>query len=211
MKINEIFCSIQGESSYTGFPCVFIRLTECNLRCSWCDTQYAFYEGTELPVEKIMENVRNYHCKLVEITGGEPLLQEEVYTLIQSLLKEEYTVLIETSGSIRLDKIDPRAIKIMDIKCPNSLMAHRMDFSNFDLLKKSDEVKFVILDRTDYEYAKDIVKNYNLSERANVLFSPVHGIMSLKNLAKWILEDHINVRLQFQLQKYIWDPETRGV
>lgn len=211
MKINEIFCSIQGESSYTGFPCVFIRLTECNLRCSWCDTQYAFYEGTELPVEKIMENVRNYNCKLVEITGGEPLLQEEVYTLIQSLLKEEYTVLIETSGSIRLDKIDPRAIKIMDIKCPNSLMAHRMDFSNFDLLKKSDEVKFVILDRIDYEYAKDIVKNYNLSERANVLFSPVHGIMSLKNLAKWILEDHINVRLQFQLQKYIWDPETRGV
>jgi 7-carboxy-7-deazaguanine synthase len=211
MKINEIFKSIQGESTFAGQPCVFIRTTGCNLRCRWCDTAYAFYEGVETDLDSILRRVREYQCNLIELTGGEPLLQEETPFLIKKLLDEGYRVLVETSGSLDVGVLDPRAVVIMDLKCPGSDMTHTMRWENLFKLKPKDEIKFVIANRTDYLWAKNILERHGLADRHPVLFAPVFGEMEPRELAAWILEDRLKVQLQLQLHKYIWEPETRGV
>ena len=211
MKINEIFKSIQGESSSAGIPTIFIRLTGCNLRCKWCDTKYAYDEGVDLTVDEVIDRVNALGLSLVQITGGEPLLQDDVYRLMDSLLDNGYNVSLETNGSIDLSKVDKRVIKIVDIKCPGSGESDRMDFRNFNYLTKSDEIKFVIKDRDDYNWAKEIIERFNLSEKCNILFSPVFGEIEPRELAEWILEDNLNVRFQIQLHKLIWHPEMRGV
>jgi len=211
MIINEIFKSIQGESTHMGRPCVFIRTTGCNLRCSWCDTEYAFHEGTEMSVEEIRGKVEEYDCTLVELTGGEPLLQPEVYRLIGLLLDEGREVLVETSGSLPIEELDPRAVVIMDIKCPGSGMARSMCWENIDHLRPRDEVKFVIADQDDYLFAKETCLVFRLFQRCPVLFAPAFGKLSPRSLAEWILQDSLPVRLQIQLHKYIWDPSMRGV
>jgi 7-carboxy-7-deazaguanine synthase len=211
MRITEIFFSIQGESSYAGLPCVFVRLTGCPLRCGWCDTAYAFYGGTERSLESVLSEVEQYDCRLVEITGGEPLAQSEVHPLITALADRGYTVLIETSGAIDIAPVDRRAILIMDLKCPGSGMEDRNRWSNIPLLKARDEVKFVIRDRADYDWAVTIVERYNLSDRQRILFSPVFGELEPQHLAEWMLSDRVPVRFQLQLHKLIWDPAARGV
>ncbi len=211
MKINEIFKSIQGESSYAGLPCVFIRTTACNLRCGWCDTAYAFHEGEEQAMASILETVRRLGCRYVEVTGGEPLLQEEVYPLIRALLDEHYHVLVETGGSLPIDRLDPRVTVIMDIKCPGSGMSQTVCWENVRHLKAGDEVKFVIADRADYTWAREVLAQYPTLQERCVLFSPVFGKMPPQALAEWILEDDLPVRMQLQMHKYIWDPTLRGV
>jgi 7-carboxy-7-deazaguanine synthase len=211
MKINEIYKSIQGESTYAGRPCVFIRTTGCNLRCEWCDTPHAFEEGREMTVETILARVESFDCRLVELTGGEPLLQKEAPWLVTKLLDRGHTVLIETSGSLDIRPIDPRAVLVMDIKCPGSGMSGAMRWDNLSALKPSDQVKFVIKDRADYEWAVEILARYPFLNQRAVLFSPVFGVMDPRLLADWILEDGRSVHLQLQLHKYIWHPEARGV
>jgi len=211
MRITEIFFSIQGESSYAGLACVFVRLTGCPLRCHWCDTAYAFYGGTEQSLEDILSEVEQYDCRLVEITGGEPLAQAEVHRLITALADRGYTVLIETSGAMDIAPVDRRAILIMDLKCPGSGMEDRNRWSNIALLKAQDEVKFVLRDRADYDWAVTTVARYNLNDRQRILFSPVFGELEPQLLAEWILTDRLPVRFQLQLHKAIWDPAARGV
>ena len=211
LQVNEIFYSVQGESTFTGRPCVFVRLTGCNLRCRWCDTAYAFYEGGMLTVEQVLERVRAYKCPLVEITGGEPLLQDEVHSLIDRLLLEGYEVLIETGGSLDVGRLDPRVIKILDLKPPGSGMEHRNNLDNLRYLDQKDQVKFVVADRRDYEWAKQMMAEHALAEKAQVLLSPVFGELHPRELAEWILADRLPVRLQIQLHKYLWDPDQRGV
>jgi 7-carboxy-7-deazaguanine synthase len=209
--INEIFFSIQGESMRSGLPCIFVRLTSCDLRCTWCDTEYAFNEGKEMNIDLILKKVEEYKCRLVEITGGEPLLQANVHLLMKRLCNENYDVLIETGGHRDISKIDPRVKRIMDIKCPGSLMEKRNRWENIDALTARDEVKFVINDETDYSWAKEIMRKYNLTERCRVLISPVFGKIENRILAEWILRDRLHVQFQLQIHKYIWDPKTRGV
>lgn len=211
MKICEIFTSIQGESSYAGLPCTFIRLTGCNLRCAYCDTTYSYAEGSERSTEEIMSVVRDSGAKLVEITGGEPLLQEDVYPLIAILLDSGYTVLVETNGSMSIRKIDRRVVRILDIKTPGSGMSGEMDFSNLAHLTHSDEIKFVLTGRADYEWAKEIMSNYALGEKCHILLSPAFGNLSPEQLAGWILEDRLDVRLNLQLHTYIFGPGRKGV
>jgi len=211
MKINEIFKSIQGESSFAGIPTVFVRLTGCNLRCQWCDTKYAYDEGVDLTVDEVIGRVNAFGLQFAQITGGEPLLQEEVYELMDRLLNMDYNVSFETNGSINLSSVDERVVKIIDIKCPSSGESDRMDFGNINYLTKSDEIKFVIKDRDDYNWAKEIIDRYNLIKRCNILISPVYGEIEPRQLAEWILEDNLNVRLQIQLHKLLWRPEMRGV
>ena len=212
LTINEIFHSIQGESTHAGRPCVFVRLTACDLRCSWCDTPYAFHEGHKLPVEEVVDRVTRYGCSLVEITGGEPLLQRDVYPLMQELVGRGHTVLIETGGHLSIAQVPPSVIRIVDVKCPGSGESHRNHWENLDRLTARDEVKFVIKDKADYEYANDVVSRHRLIGCvAAVLFSPVHGVLDPKELAAWILEDRLGVRLQLQAHKYIWGADTRGV
>ena len=212
LTVNEIFHSIQGESTHAGRPCVFVRLTACDLRCSWCDTPYAFHEGSKVDVDDVVRRVKAYGCPVVEITGGEPLLQKDVYPLMQRLLDEGLKVLIETGGHISIADVPDGVVRIIDVKCPGSGEAHRVDWSNLDRLRPSDEVKFVLRDRADYEYARGVVATHRLVERtAAVLFSPVHGVLEPRLLAEWILADRLAVRLQLQAHKYIWDPATRGV
>ncbi len=212
MKVCEIFVSIQGESSYAGLPCVFIRMTGCNLRCSYCDTRYAYEEGFEISEDEVIENVKRYGIKLVEITGGEPLLQSsEVLPLINRLIEDKFKVLIETNGSLSIKNINSKAVIIMDIKTPASRMHEKMLLSNFDYLKIDDEVKFVILDRNDYEWAKEVSFSYNLFNKCKILLSPSYGILSPKLLSQWIIEDSLPVRLNIQLHKYIFGDECRGV
>ncbi|MDO9528682.1 MAG: radical SAM protein [Syntrophales bacterium] len=213
LKINEIFYGIQGESSYAGRPCVFVRLTGCNLRCSYCDTQYAYSEGEEMQIDEIIGRVSSYRCSLVEVTGGEPLIQEETPNLIHRLLEEGFEVLLETNGSRDISKIDGRCIRIIDIKCPSSGEEKRSDPENLKRLREKDEIKFVIGDRTDYEYAKNILDTINLDSpvKNTIHFSNVFGQMHPRTLAQWILEDNLNVRLHVQLHKFIWGPEQRGV
>lgn len=211
LQVTEIFYSIQGESSFVGRPCVFVRLTGCPLRCHWCDTEYSFFGGTGMPLEEIVDRVASFGCSLVEVTGGEPLHQPEALSLIKNLQKEKFTVLVETSGAVDIAAVDPEAHVIMDIKCPGSGMADRMIWKNVDLLKGKDEAKFVLHDREDYEWAKSIVAEYDLTQRCSVLFGPVFGKLDLRQLSEWILADKLPVRLQVQLHKYIWDPDTRGV
>lgn len=212
LTINEIFHSIQGESSHTGRPCVFVRLTACDLRCSWCDTPYAFTEGTKMSVEAVVSQVAQYGCGLVEITGGEPLLQRDVYPLMQQLLDAGRTVMLETGGHVSIKDVPSGVIRIVDVKCPGSGESARMHWENLELLTPQDEVKFVLRDRTDYEYARDVLVRHGLAARtAAVLFSPVHDVLPAKDLARWILEDRLAVRLQLQAHKFIWSADTRGV
>jgi len=211
MKINEIFYSIQGESSNAGLPCVFVILTYCNLRCVYCDTEYAFYEGKEMSIDEIIDDVKKYNCKLVEITGGEPLVQKDVHILMTNLCDLGYNVMIETGGSLPIEQIDNRVKKIMDLKTPYSKMEHKNRYENINYLKSSDEVKFVIGNREDYEWSKNIIEKYKLNNRFTILMSPVFSEMENIELAEWILQDKLNVRFQVQLHKYIWHPETRGV
>ena len=212
LTVNEIFHSIQGESTHAGRPCVFVRLTACDLRCSWCDTPYAFHEGRKMSIDEVLEAVERFGCDLVELTGGEPLLQKDVYPLMERLLAGGRTVLVETGGHISLEKIPPGVHTIMDVKCPGSGEAHRTDWSNIGRLGAGDEVKFVIRDRADYEYARGVLREHGLERRAGtVLFSPVHGVLDPRHLSEWVLEDRLPVRVQLQVHKYIWAPETRGV
>ncbi len=217
LMINEIFYSIQGESTHAGKPCVFVRLTYCNLRCVYCDTAYAFYEGSPMALCDVLKKVASYHCSLVEITGGEPLLQPAVLSLMKQLCDQGYQVLLETSGSRSVRRVDPRVIKIMDIKCPSSAMAHKNFPGNLDYLLPHDEVKFVLGDRRDYEWAKAFIRTHGLHQKVHaILFSPVFEWLAPATLANWMLEDHLqkqfpNVRLQLQLHKYIWSPDQRGV
>ena len=212
LTINEIFHSIQGESTYAGRPCVFVRLTACDLRCRWCDTPYAFHEGRKMSVDDVVADVDARGCQTVEVTGGEPLLQPDVYPLMQRLLDLGKTVLIETGGHRSIAGVPAGVIRIMDVKCPGSGESDKNDWSNFARLTKSDEVKFVIADRRDYDFAKEIVQREQLPARVNaVLFSPVHGELDPKQLSEWVIADRLDVRVQLQVHKYIWSPETRGV
>jgi 7-carboxy-7-deazaguanine synthase len=212
LTINEIFHSIQGESTHVGRPCVFVRLTACDLRCSWCDTPYAFHQGRKMEIEDVVAQVKAYDCAVVEVTGGEPLLQPDVYPLMQRLLDDGLTVMLETGGHRSIEQVPSGVIRIMDVKCPGSGESDRNDWANMRRLTASDEVKFVIKDRLDYEFARDVASRYGLVGQVRaVLFSPVHGTLDPKRLAEWILEDKLEVRLQLQAHKYIWDPATRGV
>lgn len=211
-KINEIYYSIQGESTFAGLPCVFVRFTYCNLRCTYCDTAYAFYEGRDASVDEIISEIKEYDCKLVEITGGEPLVQRyECLELMRKLCHLDYQVLIETGGSLPINGIDPRVKIIMDLKCPSSGMMRKNLYDNIYFLKPIDEVKFVIGTREDYQWAKEIIKQYQIEKRCTVLFSPVFGSIEPSEIVHWILEDRLPVRFQLQMHKYIWHPETRGV
>lgn len=211
MRVTEIFHSIQGESSYAGQPCVFVRLTGCALRCTWCDSEYTFSGGTEITVKEVLARVREYRCPLVEITGGEPLHQQEAFFLIEALCAEGYEVLVETSGAIDIAPVDKRAHVILDVKCPGSGMTDRMHWDNLQHVSDKDEVKFVIKDRADYEWAREILDKYKLEKRCVVLFGPVFGELEPRRLAEWILADRLPVRFQLQLHKYVWDPDMRGV
>jgi len=212
LTVNEIFHSIQGESTYVGEPCVFVRLTACDLRCRWCDTPYAFHEGRKMSIDEVVARVDEYGCPTVEITGGEPLLQADVYPLMQRLLDAGKTVLLETGGHRSIANVPEGVVRVMDIKCPGSGEAEKTCWSNLSKLTVRDQVKFVIADRADYEYARDLVERERLAECCGtVLFSPVHGELSLREVAEWLLADRLPVRLQIQLHKYIWDPQTRGV
>ncbi|HJR57993.1 MAG TPA: radical SAM protein [Vicinamibacterales bacterium] len=212
LTVNEIFHSIQGESTHAGRPCVFVRLTACDLRCSWCDTPYAFHEGARMELDDVVARVRAFDCPVVEITGGEPLLQKDVYPLMHRLIDEGLTVMLETGGHRSIGDVPAGVVRIMDVKCPASGESHRNDWTNMERLTPADEVKFVIQDRGDYDFAKEVVAKYGLMDRAGaVLFSPVHGVLDGKQLARWILDDRLTVRLQLQMHKYIWDPQTRGV
>jgi len=212
LLINEIFYSIQGESTRAGCPCVFVRLTGCNLRCSWCDTEYAFSEGRKMTVAEVSERVMGYRCELVELTGGEPLLQAAVYPLVDALLAAGKTVLIETSGASDIGGLDPRAIRIMDLKCPGSGEADRNLWSNLDRLTPHDEIKFVVSDRADYEWARAVILERKLASRVNaVLLSCAFDRLAPASLAAWILEDRLPARLQLQIHKHIWHPQARGV
>ena len=212
LTVNEIFHSIQGESTHAGRPCVFVRLTACDLRCSWCDTPYAFHEGQKMSVDEVVGRVRAYGCDVVEITGGEPLLQKEVYPLMQRLLDEGRTVLLETGGHLSVEAVPDAVVRVIDVKCPGSGESEKNHWPNLENLRPTDEIKFVIKDRADYEYARDVVSRHQLTARcAAVHFSPVHGVQDARQLSEWVLEDRLKVRVQLQLHKYIWDPTTRGV
>jgi 7-carboxy-7-deazaguanine synthase len=211
LKINEIYYSIQGEGTKAGLPCVFVRLTFCNLRCTYCDTEYAFFEGKDLSIGDIIQKVRAYNCSLVELTGGEPLFQEESFALMKQLADCGFKVLVETGGSLPIKNIDPNVKIIMDLKTPSSGMSKKNMYENISCLKKSDEVKFVIGSREDYLWSKDIIKKYDLDNKTEILLSVVFGKLLPVELVNWILEDKLNVRFQLQLHKFIWKPQERGV
>ena len=212
LTINEIFYSIQGESTRAGQPCVFVRLTACDLRCTWCDTAYAFHEGQKRTLDEVVADVERYECQLVEITGGEPLLQDDVFPLMRRLLDTGRTVLLETGGHRPIDAVPDEVIKIVDVKCPASGESDKNDWRNLDALAPHDEVKFVIQDRRDYEFAVDVVRRHRLADRcAAILFSPVHDVLHPRTLSEWMLVDKVPARLQVQLHKYIWPVSTRGV
>ena len=210
LRVTEMFLSIQGESSHAGRPCVFVRLTGCNLRCRWCDSEYTFTGGEKMDLEDVVARVKSYRCNLVEITGGEPLAQGEALDLIERLLDDGFEVLIETSGSIDITPVDRRAKIILDVKCPGSGEADQNLWSNLDVLREHDEIKFVLADRADYDWACDVIRERKL-ERRTILFSPVWGELDLKPLAEWMLADGVPARLQTQLHKHIWGAEARGV
>lgn len=210
MRITEIFHSIQGESSHAGRPCTFVRLTGCNLRCRWCDSEYTFTGGEKTSIDDVMQRVADYGCKLVEITGGEPLAQAEAFELIQRLCDDDYEVLIETSGSIDITPVDDRAKVILDVKCPGSGEASKNRWENIARLRSHDEIKFVIADRADYDWARGVIAERQLT-RWTILFSPVWGELELKPLAEWMLADRVPARLQTQLHKHIWGADVHGV
>ena len=214
MQITEIFHSIQGESSHVGLPCTFVRLTACNLRCRWCDTEYSFHGGTKMTLDEVMAKVDSFGCRLVEITGGEPLLQQEVYALMERLLAQRYDVMLETSGERLIDQVPREVVKIVDVKCPDSGEPDTFAGENLDHLQPHDELKFVIAGRHDYEFARDFTHNHKLTDRvATVIFSPVHGELAPADLARWMLEDKLEAPIRFggQLHKVIWGADTPGV
>ena len=212
LRINEIFYSIQGEGSRAGEPCIFIRLTGCGLRCTYCDTEYAFYEGEDRSLESVLNEVRAFGCNLIELTGGEPLEQEAVYPIMKALCDEGYEVMIETGGHIDISRVDPRVKRIVDLKTPSSGMQNKNVYKNIEYLKPSDEIKFVIGSREDYLWSKEQTELFDLSNKVEtILMSPVNGKLSSKDLAEWILEDKLPVRFQVQLHKIIWPDIERGV
>ncbi len=213
LDVCEIFYGIQGESSYAGAPCVFVRLSGCNLRCKWCDTQYAYEAGRQMSISEILEKVSRYGCPVVEITGGEPLIQKDTAALVDAFLERGILVLLETNGSQDISKVNSGCIRIMDIKCPGSGMSEHNDLENFARLSDDDEVKFVIANREDYAYAKQNVRFMDIDDyRMNIVhFSPVFGELDPKTLAEWILKDRLDVRLHLQIHKLIWDKNVRGV
>lgn len=218
LRVNEVFYSVQGEGTRAGQRCAFIRLTGCHLRCTYCDTRYAFDEGDWMTLDEILDRVRGYGCPLVEVTGGEPLLQPDVYLLMERLLDEFKMVLLETSGTVSIAEVDPRIVRIVDFKCPSSGESERNDWSNVELLTPRDEVKFVIGTRADYEWARAVVCKHDLPARCAVLFSPVAALpgsdapaLAPSELARWLLEDRLDVRLSLQLHKIVWPARTRGV
>ncbi|OGU70313.1 MAG: 7-carboxy-7-deazaguanine synthase [Ignavibacteria bacterium RBG_16_34_14] len=211
LKINEIYFSIQGESSKAGLPCIFVRLTYCNLRCTYCDTEYAFYEGKDYTIEQIIDEVKKYDCKLVEVTGGEPLVQDECIDLLKRLSDEGYKVMLETGGSLSIKSVDQRVMIIMDLKCPSSGMLKKNLYDNIDFIKPTDEIKFVIGNREDYDWSKELIEKYNLTNKCSILFSVVFGELEPVTLVEWILEDKLNARFQLQMHKFIWVPTAKGV
>jgi 7-carboxy-7-deazaguanine synthase len=212
IKINEIYHSIQGESTSAGRPCVFVRLTYCNLRCTYCDTEYAFYEGKDFSVEQIIDEIEKYNCKLVEVTGGEPLVQmDECLEMMKRLCDLGFEVMIETGGSLSIKGIDHRVKVIMDLKCPSSEMEKKNLYENIQYLKPTDELKFVIGNREDYDWTVEQMRKYNLKSKCEVLFSVVFGKLEPVELVNWILEDRLDVRFQLQMHKFIWEPQTKGV
>lgn len=211
MRITEIFFSVQGESSHVGKPCVFVRLTGCSLRCVWCDTKYSYAGGREMSLDDVLQVVAGHPAKLVEVTGGEPLEQEAVYPLMEELLKRNYTVMLETGGHVRIDRVPKEVIKIIDVKCPDSGEEAKNHWENIELAQPHDEFKFVVASRTDYEWARDTYRD-RLQAKPNItLFSPSHDELQPVQLADWILQDGLNVRFQLQIHKYIWGPHVRGV
>lgn len=212
LKVNEIYYSVQGESTAAGLPCVFVRLTYCNLRCTYCDTEYAFYDGKDLSISEIIDKIKKYDCKLVEVTGGEPLVQmDECLDLMKQLCDSGFEVLIETGGSLSIKNIDTRVKVIMDLKCPSSGMEKKNLYENINYLKPVDELKFVIGSREDYDWTKLIIEKYKLVEKCELLFSVVFAKLEPVQLVNWILEDKLKVRFQLQMHKFIWHPETKGV
>lgn len=212
LRVTEVYLSIQGESTYAGLPCVFVRLTGCPLRCVWCDTVFSFTEGKAASISEVVEQVLRCEVPLVEITGGEPLVQANCGRLCQELLDRGKTVLVETSGAYDIDLVPRECVRIMDLKCPGSGEMERNMWENLERLTLNDEVKFVVTDRRDYEWAREVTLTHRLHERVRcVLFSPVFGEQPLRYLAEWICEDRLPVRMQLQLHKYIWDPQARGV
>ena len=212
LTINEIYFSVQGESTWAGLPCVFVRLTFCDLRCTYCDTEYAFYEGKKRSLGEIVDDVLAYDCPLVEITGGEPLLQRNVLPLMAMLADADRTVLLETSGAHDISAVDPRVHRIMDLKTPGSGEVERNLFSNIDYLTSRDEVKFVIGSREDYEWSRTQLRDRRLADRCRaVLFSPIFGRIDPREIVEWILADKLPVRFQLQMHKFIWTPTQRGV
>ncbi len=217
LRITEIFHSIQGESTWTGVPCTFVRLTGCPLRCSWCDTEYAFHGGSRMTFDEILREVASHPARVVEVTGGEPLAHPGAFDLTRRLLDEEYTVLVETSGAFDVSPLDPRVHKIMDLKCPGSGESHRNLWANLEHLTERDEVKFVVKDRVDYEWARQAIAEHGLDRRVGagtlraLLMSPVWGDLELEPLARWILEDGLPVRFQVQVHKLIWGADAKGV
>jgi len=211
LRVNEIFFSIQGESTQAGRPCVFVRLTYCNLRCSYCDTTYAFYEGSEMTIADIIRRIGEYGCRLVEITGGEPLVQENVHILMDRLCDEGFEVMIETGGHMDVSRVNSRVRKIMDVKCPSSGESAKVRWENLGHLNAADEIKFVIGDENDYDWARTVIAEHNLTGRWTVLFSPVFDKMDYRDLAERIMRDRLPVRMQLQLHKFIWASGMRGV
>ena len=209
MRITEIYQSIQGESSYAGLPCVFVRTTGCDLRCSWCDSEFTFTGGTQMTLDQIMSEVEKYDCKLVELTGGEPMLQPQIYELATRLADAGHTLLIETGGHRDISKLDPRVIRVMDLKCPASGECEKNLFSNLEHLRPSDEIKFVLADREDYNWALKTVREHRLEDQVKLLISTAFGALEPADVVGWMLTDKLRARFQLQLHKYIWPPEER--
>ena len=211
LKVNEIYYSIQGESTHVGRPCIFIRLTYCNLRCTYCDTEYAFYEGKDIEIPEIMAKIKQWNCNLVEVTGGEPLFQDECIDLLNELTNQNYEVLLETGGSLSISDVPIEIVRIVDFKCPSSGMEKKNLWSIVNDLQPHDEVKFVIGDRKDFDWAKEMLNKYSLNEKCSILFSPTFGKIDPSLIVEWILEGDIPVRMQLQMHKHIWASEEKGV
>mgnify|MGYP001304980495 CR=1 FL=1 len=211
LKVNEIYFSIQGESTHAGRPCIFIRLTYCNLRCTYCDTEYAFYEGKDMEISEIIEQIKQWNCQLVEVTGGEPLFQDECIILLDELLKGKYEVALETGGSLPIYNVPKKVIKIVDFKCPSSNMEKKNLWSIVNDLQPHDEVKFVIGNREDFDWANEMLNKYSLNQKCSILFSPTFAKIDPSLIVEWILEGNLPVRMQLQMHKYIWESERKGI
>ena len=211
LKINEIYYSVQGESTHVGRPCIFIRLTYCNLRCTYCDTEYAFYEGKDMEITHIMNEIKQWDCNLVEVTGGEPLFQDKCINLLNELINSNYEVMLETGGSLSISDVPKKVIKIVDFKCPSSAMEKKNLWSIVEDLQPHDEVKFVIGNREDFDWAKDRIAEYSLDKICTLLFSPTFEKIDPQLMVEWILAENLPVRMQMQMHKMIWSPDKQGV